>query len=110
MTRTKSEKFPAKKILTYEVCRYDVWGNARDGWDVNDVWRTGEKIHVTCKRERHNAGTAQEFSTYVPTDRQLNRALGARGLVWDGETEHTLFATHSRSGKPVGELRFVGES
>ena len=109
MATKKAEKLPATKMLTYEIYRYDVWGNARDGWEVNDVWRTHAKIHVICKRKRYNVGTPQEFSTYAPTDRQLNRALGARGLLWDGETEHTLFAARKRDGKPVGELRFIGE-
>jgi hypothetical protein len=26
---------------TYRIYSYDVWGNAEDGWDVNDVYRGG---------------------------------------------------------------------
>lgn len=28
--------------MRYEVISPDVWGNARDGWEINDMFRVGE--------------------------------------------------------------------
>ena len=32
------------RLIKYEVISYDVWGNAKDGFDVNDMHNTG----LTC--------------------------------------------------------------
>jgi hypothetical protein len=90
------------KKLTFEIWSYDVWGNARDGFEVNDRSKVG-KITVTAKRTTHNAGTPHEFSTYHPTDRQLARAANCTGCVFDysdGSYEITL----RRNGRPIGQL------
>jgi hypothetical protein len=46
---------------------------------------------------------------YTISDRQLNRAIGARGLTWDGDDEYVLYAA-DRKGNPVCELRRVKEN
>jgi len=96
----------AKKYRTriYTFWTYDVWGNARDGWEVNDRYKHGE-VSIRCKAETFNAGTEHEFTHYGPTDRQLSRAVGGRGLQWDGEADYTMHAETKR-GKPVCELCF----
>lgn len=104
---------PAKtKIRTYALWTYDVWGNARDGWDVNDRYSHGT-VTIACKRAIFNAGRPREFSTYEPTDRQLSRAAGFIGAAWDGEPggEHNgrayggiYHAENPRNGRPIGEL------
>ena len=99
-------KQPKTKFRTYRLYTYDVWGNARDGFQVNDRYWQGE-IGVTCKRQVYNAGTDQEFATYEPTDLQLNRAIGGRGLSWDGESDHTLYAENKRNGCPACELEAI---
>ena len=78
--------------MLYEIVVYDVWGNAKDGFEVNAAYTTGEVVDIP-----------DDASDY-----QINRLLGVRGCVWDGEPEYTLYATQKRNGKPAGELRRVG--
>lgn len=93
---------PAVKIRRYRLWTYDVWGNARDGFDVNDRYSHGY-VDIVCKRETFNVGTPNEFHTWEPTDRQLSRAAGFKGVAWDGQ-EGSYHAEVSRNGRPIGEL------
>lgn len=97
----------------FRLWTYDVWGNARDGFDVNDRYSHG-MVSIVCKREVFNADTPHEFETFNPTDRQLSRAASFLGVQWDGEPGgidpkfgwypacYTAEAT--RNGRPIGEL------
>lgn len=77
--------------MKYEVISYDIWGNARDGFEVNQAFRTGRFIDI-------DANT---------TDRAINRRLGVQGIQWDGEHEYTLYGTLKRNGMPALELQPV---
>ena len=91
---------------TYTLWTYDVW-EGPDGPFVNDRYWQGE-ITVRVKGTLHKVGTPYEFTSFEPTNNQLNRAIGARGLEWDGEASYTLYA-EDRHGKPVCELVRGGE-
>jgi hypothetical protein len=80
------------KTFVYKFYTYDLIADGEGGRSVNDVYPQGE-IEVRSR-----------FSH--PTDRQLSRAVGGRGLSWDGENEGTLYA-NSRNGNPACELRYV---
>ena len=101
------EKKAGKKTQAriYKVWTYDVWGNANDGYDVNDRSSAG-KVIIRCKRKVFNEGTAHEFTSYDPTNLQLSRAVGGRGLSWDGESDSTLYAEQKSDGRPECELEF----
>ena len=90
------------KIRKFRLWTYDVWGNARDGWEVNDRYSHGV-VAIKCERAVFNVGTAHEFETFEPTDRQLSRAAGFTGVQWDGQ-EGCYYAETRRNGRPVGEL------
>jgi hypothetical protein len=98
-----------KKSITmkFQLWTYDVWGNAKDGYEVNDRYKSSEVIEIQVKATVHNAGTPHEFIAYHPTDRQLSRAVGCKGLEWDGESDYTLYATRARDGKPMCELERI---
>lgn len=91
------------KLRKFRLWTYDVWGNARDGFDVNDRYSHGH-VEILCKRQVFNVGTPQEFETFEPTDRQLSRAAGFLGVTWDGNGDGAYYAEASRNGRPVGEL------
>lgn len=76
---------------TYQVIIYDVWGNARDGFEVNSAYTTNNYIELS-------------EST---SDRAINRRLSVRGIIWEGEQGHTLYGTIKRNGMPALELRAV---
>lgn len=80
-------------MMTFQLFTYDLWADGDGGYSVNDVFRQGI---LTVKVKDGD----------YPTDRQLNRAIGARGLTWEGETDFTLYATDKR-GNPACELRRV---
>lgn len=80
--------------MVFELFTYDLWADGDGGYSVNDVYRQGE---ITLKVKDPD---------YGPTTRQLNRAIGARGLAWEGESEFTLYAA-DRKGNPACELRRV---
>ena len=94
--------FPAVKTRTYRLWTYDVWGNARDGFDVNDRCSHGY-VTIACKREGFNLGTQHEFYTWEPTDRQLSRAAGFNRVQWDG-SDGNYHAEATSNGRPIGEL------
>lgn len=79
--------------MKMQVITYDVWGNARDGWEANQAFTTGIYIDVT-----ENC-----------SDMAINRRLGVRGLRWNGELEFGLYAENRRNGKPELELRPIGD-
>lgn len=95
------------KLRTYSVFTYDVWGDARDGFWVNNVFRQ-ESVSIRCKRKVYNVGTEHEFESFGPTDLQLSRAVGVTGCEWEGD-DRNLYATNKSNSKPVCELRFQGE-
>lgn len=75
--------------MQYEVITYDVWGNAREGFEVNNAFSTGRYIEV-------------DENT---SDMAINRRLGVRGVEWDGEPGYALYGTIKRNGMPALELR-----
>ena len=77
--------------MEYEIISYDVWGNAREGFEVNQAFRTGRRVTV-------NEGDS---------DYAINRRLGVRGVEWDGDPEYTLYGTVKRNGRPALELQAV---
>jgi hypothetical protein len=97
----------AKTLRTiWKLRTYDVWGNAHDGWDVNDVYSQGT-VSLRLRVEVANNGTLQEFAWAAPTDRQLQRAFGVRcALDTDGD-DCVIYVNRSRDGYPLGELDLV---
>ena len=89
---------------TWETRSYDVWGNARDGYEVNNSFRTGE-VTIRCKVEVNNAGTAQEFLSAYPSDSQIRKALGLRRfkLETDGD-DLSIYVNRAKDSYPCGEL------
>lgn len=83
--------------MEYEVISYDVWGNARDGFEVNDVRRTGVIVSI------------EDTDTDATINRKLARAgiTGAQRVAWDGEPGMALYGEYKRNGRPAAELRAV---
>lgn len=95
-----------KRITTtWEIATYDVWGNARDGYDVNDVYRQGS-VTLVLTVEKFNEGTPQEFESASPTDRQLRRVFGLGRIQLDTDGDDlAIYVNRARDGYPIGELR-----
>lgn len=100
--------------IRYEVLSLDVWGNARDGFYVNEVHRTGIVLECTAVLKHYNVGRAGEFYQYEPADKYVVRALKRAGLLKrgvrvksleiDGENDATLYVNERRTGEPLWHL------
>ena len=91
--------------MRFNLYTYDLIADCEGGYSVNDVYPQGE-IEINVKPTVYNPGTEYEFTSHTPSDRQLNQAIGARDLTWDGESDYTLYAT-DRKGNPACELRRI---
>lgn len=89
---------------TWEVRTYDVWGNARDGYEVNDSFTVHREYPLTLAVEVNNPGQPGEFRSAYPTDRQLRAVFGVNcRLDTDGD-DTTVYVNRARDGYPLGEL------
>lgn len=90
---------------TWEVWRYEVWGNKRDGYEVNDKWCVDRELELELEVRTANPGSQAEFKWAYPTDQQVAEAFGmrARSIDIDGDDTH-VYVTRARDGRPIGEL------
>lgn len=89
---------------TWQLSSYDVWGNAQDGYEVNDVYRHGE-VSLRIKVTVNNAGTDNEFLSAYPTKSQIRRigGLGRFHIDLNGNDTH-IYINRARDGYPCGEM------
>jgi hypothetical protein len=96
-----------KKTITttWELRNYDVWGNARDGYEVNDSWVFNREYTLVLNMETYNQGTPQQFNSTTPSNRQIRRAfgLGKIQITTDGD-DLTIYVNRARDGYPIGEM------
>lgn len=91
----------------WEVITYDVWGNARDGYDVNNTFKV-DVVDLRLKIETNNPGTDYEFISAYPSDYQIRQALDCPRIQieTDGD-DMTIYVNRERDSYPLGELRCI---
>ena len=90
---------------TWELRTYDVWGNARDGYEVNDTYRAGT-VTLRLTVIVNNAGTPQEFVSAYPSDSQVRRAMGLRRFKLELDGDDTIvYVNRAKDSYPCGEMR-----
>lgn len=100
--QNRSEK--AGTIKTAWCLRtYDVWGNAKDGYQVNDSYSAGQ-VELRIPATRHNVGMAGEFVSATPTDRQIKRLFGTRSRIDTDGDDMLIMVNRQRDGYPIGEM------
>lgn len=103
-------KQKAQKIMTrWNVATFDVWGNKRDGWEVNDVYRHSESVEIELTIQKNNAGTEREFSSAYPTNAQIRQTLGLKKnlkIALDGD-DTFISVERARDGYPIGEMQCI---
>lgn len=94
-----------KKITTeWELRTYDVWGNAKDGYEINDSFRNG-KITLSLPVKTHNVGTPHEYQSASPSDTQIRAAFGYERVRIDTDGDDlTIYVNRSRDNYPIGEM------
>ena len=113
-----------KVIAVCEWATYDVWGNARDGFEVNDVYRQGEieiPGEVTISAVSRLPGAKDDWRAFPNsnsfhcemmvsfhlTDAEIRKAIGATCKIeidGDGDTYNVSKASN---GKPLAEIRIL---
>jgi len=82
----------ATKTAQYRLFLYDVWGNEHDGWDVNDVFKSGYYFSAGVEH------TDAELTNMV------GDLFGLQLQIDVGSDENTIYFS-DENGKPVCELR-----
>jgi hypothetical protein len=82
----------------WRIYTYDVWGNANDGYEVNDVFRTSDIVEVAS-----NADTATILAALDAAN--LIDAGYSELFTIDESNEDTIYFERSNDGKPVAEIR-----
>lgn len=83
--------------MIFRLYRYDTWGNAEEGYWVNDVWRTADTIDMP-----------EEVGSEEVLTRLANEGLISHPhYLYDAEWQDgpTWVLTWREDGKPLGELR-----
>ena len=104
---TNQNKFtnkPAGSLkTTWEMRTYDVWGNANDGFEVNDSYSHGE-IELYAAITRYNADTPHEFKGASLSNLQIKRAFGVKCHIDTDRDGLTIYVERQRDSYPIGQL------
>ena len=93
----------------WETWSYDVWGNAKDGYEVNNRFNLSREWPLTLTVKKFNKGTPQEFESAYPSDKQIREALDIKPRVrldLDGD-DLVIYVNHASTGYPLGEMHCV---
>ena len=91
----------------WEIWKYDVVGNERDGFDVNETYR-GHTVDLELEVKTYNQGTPGEFLSASPTDKQIREALRLRRVQLDTDGDDlVVYINHRPTGMPLGEMHCV---
>ncbi len=85
--------------VVYEVHPLDVWGNERDGYEMNDVWPSRGQIEVPEDASHDDIVRALKREGFI------DRNIHMRSVGIDGEVGYELYIHEARTHKPVYELR-----
>lgn len=103
-------QYPTIKTV-WEIRTYDVWGNAKDGYQVNETYRSDRGYPIRLKPTIHNVGTPHEFASYYPTDTDIRRVLDCPRVKLDIDGDDvTIYINRARDGYPIGEMHCVSHS
>jgi hypothetical protein len=83
-------------MATWSVWSYDVWGNKRDGYDVNDRSRITRIEGPDDPSDKQALRMAKDGGL-------LNPGVRLKSLDLDGDEGYITF-TARRNGFPIGEL------
>ena len=87
------------KVVTYDVHGLDVWGNAREGFEVNDVYPSRGQVEIP------EDASHEEIVRALKAEGFIDRNIHMSSVEIDGEPGYTLYIGEARTNKPVYELR-----
>ena len=97
----------SKVTTKWRWATYDVWGNANDGYEVNDVY-SHSVIELDIPITVNNVATPQQFKSAYPTDKQIRELFGiGRTRIDTGGDDLCIYVNRVRDGYPIGELECI---
>ena len=89
---------------TWECWMYDVWGNARDGYTVNDrsCFARAAELHLAV--ELCNPNTPHEFESAYPTHTQIRLLFGLTCRFTTDGDDCVIYITRLSDEYPIGEM------
>ena len=84
--------------MLYKILDYDVWGNAKDGYEINDVYSTQHTIEINELCYLNNIIKKLKDIDY------LNPKTRTKFEI-DDYNYGTIYITRKRDGLPICELR-----
>ena len=95
-------------MYEYKLFLYDVWGNARDGYEVNNIHAAMRNIGGLVNPTIFDVEDVLINILVDDSDYKVNRKIGCQGITWESDYG-TLYGTNKKNGKPFGELRQIKE-
>ena len=86
----------------FTACSYDVWGNEKDGYEVNNVFPF-ERDVVIQKEVYENLDNEKELIRFIKRLFGLKKNLRFDNFEFDGDFDCIIFINYN--GYPIGELR-----
>ena len=88
--------------MMYEVVSLDVWGNRRDGYEVNDAYSTG--VYININEDTSDA----DIIKLLKAAGFLKKTCKNKSFSVNGEFGYSLHITHEPTDYPVYDLKCVG--
>lgn len=82
-------------IRYYREYGYDIWGNKKDGYQVNDCYRRGI-VEIDDQKDLIKELRKQGL---------IKKGVRTKSVRIDGEHGHAFYITDNRNGMPAFELR-----
>jgi hypothetical protein len=90
---------PQKESWVYDVHPLDVWGNRKEGFEVNDVYPSQGTVTL------HEDMTHDEIVRALKREGFIDRHVRTARVGIDGEIGYTLYLRDEKLSKPAYELR-----
>lgn len=94
---------------TYKLYAYDVWGNEKEGYEVNNVYSAlvGTNLFdaVSVEVELPPDASDRDIIKSIKDSGWLNKKLHYKSFEVEGDFDYTLYLSYK--GRPLGELRKI---
>lgn len=100
---TKKTPSSSSRTTRYQRINYDVVGNKRDGFEVNDARYTSEYVEIP------EGASRDEIIRILKTEGIIDKSARKASIEIEGEEGYDLYFKHRPTGRPEFELRVVRE-
>lgn len=91
-----------RAMVVYEVISLDVWGNEKDGFEINAAYTTGREVELP------ENPSLDETLKALRAAGEFDRTAHTKTIAWSPEVEHgseELTVIRRKTGKPLLTLR-----